>query len=90
MDTGLITLQAQGLNLAALDGSAVAELLEWHDVRTSMPDSEITVLVWTRDERGDADWCSAWWSGEQWIDCASGGIVELDVTHWAQPDGPAA
>lgn len=85
---GMTTLQQRGLNLAALDGSSTAELLEWHDVRTRLPDADMTVLVWTRDEHGGRDWASAWWDGEQWIDCASGGVVELDVTHWAQPEGP--
>ena len=89
MDAGLSTLHAEGVDLSALDGSAVAELLEWHDVRSRMPDSDITVLAWVRGADGTADWCSAWWDGEQWIDCASGGVVELQVTHWAQPEGPA-
>jgi len=86
---GMTTLQQRGLNLAALDGSSTAELLEWHDARTRLPDADMTVLVWTRDEHGAGDWASAWWDGEQWIDCASGGVVEIDVTHWAQPEGPA-
>ena len=59
-----------------LAGHAMAELLEWHDVRSRMPDRDITVLAWVRGADGTSDWCSAWWDGEQWIDCASGGVVE--------------
>lgn len=76
--------------LALKDGAAVAELLQWHEARHTLPDSDITVLAWTREPCGAADWCSAWWDGEQWIDCASGGVIHLDVTHWAQPEGPGA
>jgi hypothetical protein len=93
MDTetiGMATLHQRGLDLAGLDGGSMAELLEWHDVRTRMPDSDITVLAWTRDQCGGQDWVSAWWSGEQWMDCASGDRVYGDVTHWAQPEGPPA
>lgn len=82
-------LHAQGLDLAALDGSAVAEMLAWHDVRTSLPDADITVLAWARDGLGGCDWWSAWWDGERWMDCATGDVVHGTVTHWAQPQGPA-
>lgn len=46
--------------LALKDGAAVAELLQWHDARHTLPDAEITVLVWARDACGAADWWSAW------------------------------
>lgn len=57
--------------------------LRWHDVSAyGTPCSDRTVLVASGEE-----WHSAWWSADAgaWIDCASGGVVELQVTHWAEP-----
>ena len=86
--TGLETLQADGLDIAALDSSSVAELLEWHRPTSKMPDSEINVIAWV--DRGDErDWTAAFHDGEDWRECESGGLVDGTVLMWAQPEGPA-
>jgi hypothetical protein len=58
--------------------------LHWHPA-TTPPDADITVLCWL----ADGEWHSGWWAGDVWRDCASGGVLEV-VTHWAEPQGPAA
>lgn len=66
----------------------LTETLTWHPV-AEPPDADITVLLWLAEEGLDpADWCAGWWDGEDWRDCASGGVIERTVTHWAQPEGP--
>jgi hypothetical protein len=60
--------------------------LRWHDVAAyGTPCSDRTVLCAAGDE-----WFSAWWSVEvaAWIECASGGAVEVEPTHWAEPCVP--
>lgn len=66
------------------------EQLHWHPV-AQLPDSETTVLLWFTDpeiEGDPGDWCAGWWDGEAWRDCSHGGVVDVDVTHWAEPNGP--
>ena len=88
--TGLQTLATGGLDLAALDSSSTAELLEWHPTAGGQrPDADITVLLWTRDHAGITDWERGWWDGEDWRLAESGGVCAGTVTHWAQPEGPA-
>ncbi len=66
---------------------AMAELLEWHDATASKPDAEVRVLIWM--DTGEArDWESAWWDGEQWRLCESGGVCAARVLYYAQPEGP--
>jgi len=67
---------------------AVAELLEWHAAE-QLPDADMTVLMWVCCG-AERDWFAGWWDGEDWRDCASGGVVVGEVTHWAEPEGPAA
>ena len=89
--TGLETLQADGLDIAALDAGTMAELLEWHCVAGGdLPDADITVLMWVRDWAGITDWERGWFDGEAWHLAESGGMCAGTVTHWAQPEGPAA
>lgn len=89
-DAGLATLQAEGLDLAALDDGDVMEPLLWRRaLPQQMPDAEASVLVQYIDPTDSArDICSAWWDGEVWRDCASGGQIEATVTYWADPKGP--
>jgi hypothetical protein len=63
--------------------------LHWHRASDTLPDADMTVLMWVVDDDG-ADWFSGWWSGEAWHDAAHGGIVMGAVTHWAEPEGPQA
>jgi hypothetical protein len=70
---------------------AMAELLEWHVVADGdMPDADITVLLWWTDHAGVTDWDRGWRDGEAWRLAESGGVCPGTVTHWAQPEGPAA
>lgn len=86
---GLETLMQEGLDMAALNAGSTAELLEWHCVAGgSMPDAEVTVLLWLRYADGSTDWCSGFFDGEAWCDCTAM-PVSCEVTHWAQPEGPA-
>lgn len=66
--------------------SSITEQLQWHDAGQRLPDSDITVVCW-----GPDGFFTGWWADDckQWIDCASGGVVEVTVTHWAEPKGPA-
>lgn len=88
-DAGLTTLHAEALRMPPLDDSAVAEVLSWMpDAPASMPDAEITVLLWVRDRMGGEDWCAGWWDGQDWRDCSSGGVVDGQVLRWADVRGP--
>lgn len=64
-------------------------MLTWKPIGEGLPDSDVTVLVWL--ETGE--WFSAWWDDDDetrgWYDAATGGRIE-GVTHWAEPQGPAA
>ncbi len=73
---------------AAEDDAPMAELLQWHRATpASMPDADITVLLWI--VTGNVgEWEAGWWDGEAWRLCESGGVVAGEVTHWAQPEGP--
>lgn len=66
-----------------------AELLHWHATAARMPDSDLTALLWLVYDDGTADWCPGWWDGDAWRDATSGGVIDAEVTHWAQPGGPA-
>jgi hypothetical protein len=68
--------------------TAIAELMEWHHA-DQLPDADMTVLLWVVCGT-EQDWCSGWWDGDCWRDCASGGEVAGRVTHWAEVEGPAA
>lgn len=72
-------------------GCAVrAAAVTWVPVAAqTMPDADMTVLLWVRDGRV-SDWAAGWWDGEAWRDCASGGVVAGELTHWAEPEGPEA
>jgi hypothetical protein len=63
-----------------------SEVLRWFPAST-LPDADTTVLLWVQDGR-ESDWSAGWWDGEDWRDCASGGVVAGEVTHWAEPAGP--
>lgn len=74
-----------------LKRTSCAELLEWHSTDAGdMPDAETTVLMWVIATDGCIDWCVGWWTGDEWLDASSGSRVAGRITHWAQPDGPAA
>lgn len=68
------------------------ELLQWNAAATSLPDADITVLMWVQyPDDGisrEHDWASGWWDGEVWRDAGSAMIVIGKVTHWAEPNGP--
>ena len=64
------------------------QTLSWTATASTMPDSDLTVLMWVRCADGAEDWASGWWDGEAWRDAASGGVVAGEVTHWAEPEGP--
>lgn len=63
--------------------------LTWHEAG-QQPDADLTVLVWIRYDDGTSDWAPGWWDGVDWLDAATGGLVGGVVTHWAEPEGPAA
>jgi hypothetical protein len=62
------------------------EHLKWHATACAMPDADITVLMWIEP---DSIWAGGWWDDEDWRYCESGGVVVGQVTHWAEPEGPA-
>lgn len=65
------------------------ELLTWHLCADTLPDADITVLMWLIDPDDSADnWFSGWWDGATWHDASHGGEVYGTVTHWAEPSGP--
>ena len=64
------------------------ETITWHEIPADgLPDSDITVLVAVYfppdpDAAGDTaliEACSAWWSGEHWIDAGSGDRIERKI-----------
>lgn len=62
--------------------------LFWIDVRDHMPDDEITVLVATRENDGEAT--MAWHCDGLWRDCGSAAVLD-GVTHWMDlPEGPVS
>lgn len=90
IDTGIAALLADGLQLVDAPDATHVELLRWVRVTPqTMPDAEITVLGWIDEGLGLRDWASVWWDGDEWRDCASGGVVAGKVVRWAQPRGPA-
>ena len=55
----------------------------WNDVRYSMPDDEITVLVCA-----DGEVCLAWHEESVWRDCCTGALIHC-VSHWMHlPEPP--
>lgn len=63
------------------------ELLEWHAADAGqLPDTDLTVAVWSASDA----LLTAYWDAELevWVDCATGATI-TDVTHWADPAGPA-
>lgn len=65
----------------------MAELLQWRASDVSLPDADITVLMWVVTGN-ESDWCGGWWDGQDWHGCDHGGVVAGAVTHWAEPEGP--
>jgi hypothetical protein len=65
-----------------------ATALQWHPTADTLPDADITVLMWVHYGDGTADWAAGWLDGDGWHCAASGGLVAGEVTHWAQPEGP--
>lgn len=65
---------------------STSEALQWNDAKAKKPDSDITVLCW-----GDEGYFCGWWDDAegQWHACESGGVVD-HITHWSDPQGPAA
>ncbi len=55
----------------------------------SLPDADTTVCMWVVYEDGDGDWAAGWWDGDVWRDASTGGPCSGEVTHYAQPSGPA-
>ena len=53
-----------------------------------LPDADERRLIWIRFADGHTDWDSAWWDGEAWCLCESGGMVDGEVLFHAQPEGP--
>lgn len=88
MSDGLDALERDGLQLVDPATPACTEALTWRHPDDDMPDADISVLLWVRDGLSGQDWCSGWWDGEDWRDCASGGAVDGDVLRWAQVSGP--
>ena len=50
----------------------------------------MAVLLWIKLLDGTHDWAGGWWDGTDWRLCESGGVCSGVVTHWAEPEGPAA
>lgn len=69
------------------------ELLQWKAAAEGMPDCDTTVLMWVKYPSDGAsiecDWAAGWWDGEHWRDANSAMVVAGQVTHWAEPNGPA-
>jgi hypothetical protein len=68
------------------DDADAFEVLAWHRCDKSKPDSDISVLCWSRE-----DGCfNAWWSDEAgaWVDCSSGGVCAVQPQWWSNPEGP--
>lgn len=66
----------------------VTTALNWLEARHVMPDSDIRVLIWFGNADSVGQWASAWFDGEHWRLCESGGIVDGCVLYWAIPLGP--
>jgi len=90
--SGLDTLADEGLDLQLLETSSKAELIEWHPASGAKPDADATVLLWIPgfDTLVPSGWEAGFWDGDAWRLAESGGLVDGTVTHWAQPEGPAA
>lgn len=81
---GLALLQREGLDLAALRGSSVCEVLEWHIPRPgAMPDAEMTMLL----KLADGEVWQGYFDGEQWRD-VQGMPIAQPVRFWCDPAGP--
>ncbi len=72
------------------------ETITWHDLPADgLPDSDTTVLVSYQmaDEPDAVDTWPGWWSGEHWMDAATGDRMERDglrrVLRWADMPGGA-
>lgn len=84
VSAGLARLQREGLNLAALRGSSVCEVLEWHSPRPGlMPDAEMTVLL----KLADGEVWQGYFDGEHWCD-VHGSQFAQPVMYWCDPVGP--
>lgn len=69
--------------------------VHWTPVGDSVPDAEMTVLCAISDESLDAMWgpsepvVAAWYTGEAWLEHATGGDITAAVTHWCDlPERP--
>lgn len=59
--------------------------LHWIDVRDHLPDDEITVLVFGRDEA----MTHAYLVGELWRNAETDEVMCQNITHWAElPEPP--
>ena len=90
-DVGLKALMTDGLMLKEFDdGITMVELLQWtRATPTTMPAADMSVLVQYADFLDRIpDICNAWWDGQVWRECATGGELGCDVLWWADPKGP--
>lgn len=63
------------------------QIINWHPVATSLPDSDITVMV-ALDGDSEPVWM-AHFDGAAWISVSDGTDITAEVTHWADiPEGP--
>ncbi len=67
------------------------ETITWHELPADgLPDADITVDIEVLYPDGETECWPGWWSGEHWIDAASGDRIERNgssVLAWA--DRPA-
>lgn len=64
----------------------IKETIEWHSTRISMPDSDITVLLFC--PQLDCEVWIGYHDGEVWREVGSD-TIDGRVTHWAHiPSGP--
>lgn len=56
---------------------------------STLPDSDITVLMWVEDEDGEGDWYAGWYDQAEgcWMDSTAMPVLDT-VTHWAHPCAP--
>ena len=62
----------------------MSQTLTWTATASTMPDSDLTVLMWVRCADGAEDWASGWWSAQNGAEpandqgSAAAGVRELE------------
>ncbi|MFM2056068.1 MAG: hypothetical protein RLY71_453 [Pseudomonadota bacterium] len=66
----------------------ITTALAWQPPEHAMPDADERVLIWFASHDSPGEWECAWFDGQDWRVCESGGRVNGIVLYWARPLGP--